>query len=131
MKQTVDPLTESGQAAHAAMAALWDIQAGFLRKAAYLQYSLASVGLESGARQWQLLNALAARDRLVAGQKEIAEFAEPRLSAIALEAAEGMREFSEACVAWMFGTFTHTPTPAAAPARRKPRPRRTSRKKSG
>ena len=129
MKQAIDPITESGQAARAAMEALWDIQAGFLRKAAYLQYSLASVGLESGARQWQLLNALAERDRLVAGQKEIAGFVEPRLSAIALEAAEGIREFGEACVAWMFGAYA--PRPAAAPARRKSRPRRSSRKKSG
>ena len=133
MKHATHPLADTGGAASAAWQALWDIQAGFLRKAACLQYSLATLGFESGVRQWQLFSAIAERDGLIAGQKEIAATFQPRLAAIARESADALRASSEEFMGWMLGSFT--PGVATGPATTaRPRPkaaaRRTSRKKS-
>jgi hypothetical protein len=125
-----DPLTESSRAAQA----LWDIQAGFLRKAAYLQFSLATLGFESGVRQWHLLNTLAQRHELFAGQKEIAESFQPRFAAIAREGADNLRTAGAALAGWFFGKRGVQPAVirASAPrAKSRPVPRRTPRRKSG
>jgi hypothetical protein len=123
------PLSDSGRAAEA----LWDIQSGFLRKAAYLQFSLATLGFESGVRQWQLLNALVERNELVAGQKEVAESFQPRFEAILREAADNLRIASAAFADWMFSTGGLKPArpPPAARTRSRPIPQRVRRRKSG
>lgn len=124
------PLTESGRAVQA----LWDIQAGFLRKTAYLQFSLATLGFESGVRQWQLLNTLAERNELIAGQKEVAESFQPRFAAIAREATENLRVAGAAFVDWIFSTASLKPAArrsAAIRTKSRPIPRRAPRRKSG
>lgn len=129
-----DPLTESGRASWAAAQALWDIHSGFLRKTAYLQFSLATLGFESGVRQWQFLNALADRHELIAGQKEIVEAFQPRLAAIAREAGDNLRSCGVALADWIFSAAGGQPAVARAPAPRaksKAPSRRASRRKSG
>jgi hypothetical protein len=123
------PLSDSGRAAEA----LWDIQSGFLRKAAYLQFSLATLGFESGVRQWQLLNALVERNELVAGQKEVAESFQPRFAAIVREAADNLRIAGAAFADWVFTTYGFKPArpSPAARTRSRPIPQRVRRRKSG
>lgn len=130
MNETIEPLTRARRASYAALQALWDIHAGFLRKAAYLQFSMATLGVENGVRQWQLLNALVERDSLIAGETRIAEALEPRFAAIAREAADSLRTFCEAFTGWTLDACALQPvaTPAPAP-RAKPRSRRSARRK--
>lgn len=131
MKQSVDALTEAEQSSRAAFRALWDIQSGFLKRSAYLQYSLATIGVEGGLRQWQLWTELTERDAALAGQQAIAESLRPRLAAVARETQDTLRAWTEELATWMLGGFVPAaavPRPAAV---RKTRPaRRSSRKKS-
>jgi hypothetical protein len=125
-----DAFTRSGRAAQA----LWDIQAGFLRKAAYLQFSLATLAFESGVRQWQLLNALVERHELIAGQKKIAESFQPRFEAIAREAVENLSTAGAAFSGWIVRTSDPQPAAvhsAASRTRSRPLPRRVPRRKPG
>ena len=118
MKPSVNPMTETESGSQAVLRALWDIQSGFLRKSAYLQFSLAVIGIEGGIRQWRFWSTLAERDALIAGQKEIAEAFQPRLTAVVRESGEMLHAWSGEVLAWMLGGSL-----PEAPVRREAAPR--------
>jgi len=132
MNPSLDAFTQADRASRAAIQALWDIQSGFLRKSAYLQFSLATIGVEGGVRQWQFWSTLAERDALISGQKQIAVSFQPRLSAVARETTETLRALGTDLLSWTLGTFTPDVS-ARVVARPKARPskRRAAKKKSG
>jgi hypothetical protein len=133
MKHPIDALTAAEQNSRAALRSLWDIQAAFLRKSAYLQFSLATIGFEGGMRQWQSLQAFMERDRLIAGQKEIADSLQPRLMAVARESAESLQSCCEQSMSWLFGAFVPDAPDAPEVRRMAPRPKRrpSARRQSG
>lgn len=114
--EILEQLTSAGKSSYTSLQELGEINAKALQKLADVQFSLATLGIESGVEQAKLLSNTSSYKDLLAAESELANQYSSKMLDLTKQATSVLTESGEEITAWFEKSvelFSETGKPAA------------------
>lgn len=114
--EILEQLTNAGKSSYASLQELGEINAKALQKLADVQFSLATLGIESGVEQAKLLSNTSSYKDLLTAESELANQYSTKVMDLTKQATSVLTESGEEITAWFeksVEVFSDTAKPAA------------------
>lgn len=130
-EQIIEQVTSATQTSYEALQELGRINSETVTKLAELQFTLASLGIESGVEQAKLLTSTTNYKDLLSAESDLATSYSEKIMSIARQTADILTQSRDEVSSWVEKSASSvTKSPSKKPAARKPAAKKTATKKA-